>query len=204
MVIVKKLLFATSNTSKVMRFKSKLLEHNIDLISVNDIDVKLDIVESGKTAIENARIKALAYFNATGIPTIAMDDNLFFENVDDDIQPGVYVRRVNGKELSDEEMIEYYSNLAKKYGDNGRLTARWVYGMVYIDSKKEDEFMWSLDDFYIVDVASDKINPGYPLNSISINKKLNKYFTDILEEEKLLVKKDINEVIDFIVKNIEV
>lgn len=187
-----------------MRFKSKLLEHNIDLISVNDIDVKLDIVESGKTAIENARIKALAYFNATGIPTIAMDDNLFFENVDDDIQPGVYVRRVNGKELSDEEMIEYYSNLAKKYGDNGRLTARWVYGMVYIDSKKEDEFMWSLDDFYIVDVASDKINPGYPLNSISINKKLNKYFTDIFEEEKLLVKKDINEVIDFIVKNIEV
>ena len=204
MVIVKKLLFATSNTSKVMRFKSKLLEHNIDLISVNDIDVKLDIVESGKTAIENARIKALAYFNATGIPTIAMDDNLFFENVDDDIQPGVYVRRVNGKELSDEEMIEYYSNLAKKYGDNGRLTARWVYGMVYIDSKKEDEFMWSLDDFYIVDVASGKINPGYPLNSISINKKLNKYFTDIFEEEKLLVKKDINEVIDFIVKNIEV
>ena len=41
------------------------------------------------------------------IPTIGMDNNLFIEELPEEKQPGTYVRRVNGKELSDEEMILY-------------------------------------------------------------------------------------------------
>jgi len=49
-----KLLFATSNISKVNRFKSKLEKHGIELISLKDIDLDIDINENGNTAIENA------------------------------------------------------------------------------------------------------------------------------------------------------
>lgn len=194
-----KLLFATGNTSKVNRFKSKLLEYNIELISLKDIDINLDIEENGNNAVENALIKARAYYKLTNIPTIAMDDTLYFDNVPDDKQPGTNVRRVNGKRLNDEEMITYYSNLAKEYG---KITARWVYGMALINDNKEYTYTWNKEDFYIVDKPTDKIDIGYPLNSISINKKLNKYFTDIDDEEKLLIEEDESDVIDFIVNNL--
>ena len=46
----------------------------------------------------------------------SMDDNLYLEGIPKEKQPGMYVRRVNGKRLTDEEMIEYYSKLAHDYG----------------------------------------------------------------------------------------
>lgn len=194
-----KLLFATSNISKVNRFKSKLEKHGIELISLKDIDLDIDINENGNTAIENALIKARAYYKGTNLPTIAMDDTLYFDNIPDDKQPGMYVRRVNGKRLNDEEMISYYSNLAKEYG---RITARWIYGMALINNGKEYTYTWCKDDFYIVDKPTNKVDIGYPLNSISVNKKLNKYFTDMSEEDKLLIEEDESDVIDFIVSNL--
>lgn len=131
-----------------------------------------------------------------------MDDNLYIDNIPEDKQPGMYVRRVNGKRLNDNEMINYYSSLAHTYGENGKLTCRWIYGMALINNGSEKTFTWSKEDFYITDNPSNKINEGYPLNTISINKKLNKYFTDITEEDKKLIKEDKSDVIDFISKNI--
>ena len=199
---MKKILFATSNQSKINRFYDKLLNNDIKLLSLKDLNIDLDVEENGNTAIENALIKARAYYNETKLPVMAMDDTLYLENVPDNLQPGMYVRRVNGKRLSDEEMIEYYSNLADKYGDKGRITARWIYGMAIINNGVEYTYTWSKEDFYITNTPSNKINPGYPLNSISINKKLNKYFTDITDKDKKNIKEDESDVIEFIIKSI--
>ncbi len=199
---MKKILFATENESKAERFRSKLLKKNIEIITINDLDKKVSIEENGKNAIENAVIKAKAYENICDFPILAMDDNLYIEKIPEEKQPGMYVRRVNGKRLNDEEMIKYYSDLAKKYGNNGKLTCRWVYGIAIIDNGKEATYTWSKEDFYIVDKPSNKINEGYPLNTISINKKLNKYFTDMTEEDKEKIKEDESEVIEFICRNV--
>ena len=200
---MKQILFATGNPSKVKRFANGLKERGIEVITLKDIDTEIEIDENGKNAIENALIKAKAYSKITNIPVFAMDDNLYLENVPEEKQPGMYVRRVNGKRLSDEEMIEYYSKLANEYGTNGKLTCRWVYGMAVINNGSENTYTWSKDDFYMVDKPSDKINPGYPLNTISINKKLNKYFTDITEEDKALLQEDESDVVEFIANSIE-
>ena len=197
---MKKVLFATENESKCERFKNALLKNNIEIITINDIDKKQDIIENGKDAIENALIKARAYAKVCDIPVFAMDDNLYIDNLPKEKQPGMYVRRVNGKRLTDDEMIEYYSNLAKVYGEKGRLTCRWVYGIAIINNGHEYTYTWSKEDFYIVDKPSNKINPGYPLNTISINKKLNKYFTDITEDDKKKIKEDESNVIEFLCK----
>jgi 8-oxo-dGTP diphosphatase len=199
---MKKILFATENISKVNRFKDKLLEKDIQILTINSLENKIEVLENGKNAIENALIKARAYANIVDIPVIAMDDNLYIEGIPEEKQPGVYVRRINGKRLTDLEMIDYYSSLAHQYGKNGRLTCRWVYGMALINNKRESTYSWSKEDFYLVDKKSDKINPGYPLNSISINKKLNKYFVDMTEEDKTKIQEDESDVIDFILKNI--
>ena len=199
---MKKILFATGNMAKVNRFLEGLLAKDIQILTLKDIDVNLNIEENGKDAIENALIKARAYYEKTKIPTLAMDDTLYLENVPTNKQPGMYVRRVGGKTLTDDEMIIYYSVLAKEYGNNGKLTARWIYGMALIKDGKEYTYTWSKNDFYIVSTPSNIINPGYPLNTISINKKLNKYFTDMTAEDKLEVKEDESDVIKFISTNI--
>lgn len=199
---MKKVLFATGNESKAKRFEDGLLKNNIEIVTIKDIEKKIDVEETGKNAIENALIKARAYANICDFPVFAMDDNLYIEGIPEDKQPGMYVRRVNGKRLNDEEMIEYYSNLAHVYGENGRLTSRWVYAIAVINNGIESTYTWSKENFFIVDKPSDKINPGYPLNTISVNKKLNKYFTDITEEDKLEIKEDERDVIDFLSKNI--
>ena len=199
---MKKVLFATGNESKAKRFKDGLLRNGIEIITIKDIDEDIEVLEDGKDAIENALIKARAYAKVLDMPVFAMDDSLYIDNIPDDKQPGLYVRRVNGKRLSDEEMLTYYSNLAHEYGLDGKLTCRWVYGIAVINNGVESTYTWSKDDFYIVDKPSDKIDPGYPLNTISINKKLNKYFTDMTKEDHDIVKEDESDVVEFLCKNL--
>ncbi len=200
---MKKILFATSNPSKVKRFEKGLKEKGIEIVTPDDFDIDVDVEENGKNAIENASIKAKAYAKVLDIPVFAMDDNLYLENVPEEKQPGMFVRRVNGKRLSDEEMIDHYIGLVKEYGINGKLVCRWVYGIAVINNEKESTYTWTRDDFYMVDKRSDKINPGYPLNTISINKELNKYFTDITEEDKAKSSNDESDVIEFIYNSVK-
>ena len=193
-----KLLFATTNPAKVGKYKKALEEREIELITLKDLDFELNIEENGKNAIENAYIKAKAYYDATKIPTIGMDNSLFIEELPEEKQPGTHVRRVNGKTLNDEEMIEYYTNLVKEYG--GKLTAKWVYGMVMCDENGVREYSWSKDHFYFVDKPCEKRNSGYPLDSISIVPEFNKYLVELTEEDKKQYKKkdDVKGVIEFI------
>ncbi len=202
---MKKVLFATSNVSKVNRFKDKLLKRGIETLSLKDLGINLNVNEDGKDAIENALIKARAVLNSNEInmPVFAMDDSLYLENVPEDIQPGLYVRRVGGKNLSDAEMIEYYANLAKTYGEDGKLTGRWVYGMALINGEKVFTYTWNKENFYIVDKPHEKVKEGYPLYSISVNKKLGKYFPDLTKEDELLIEEDETDVIDFIENSVK-
>ena len=200
---MREILFATGNKSKAKRFTKGLLEHDIKVLTLEDININIEVEENGSTAIENALIKARAYAKETNLPVFAMDDTLYIDNIPDDKQPGLFVRRVNGKKLNDEEMIEYYSNLAKEYGTNGLLTGRWIYGMALINNGHEYTYTWSKQNFYITSTPSNIINPGYPLNTISINIKLNKYFTELTEEDKLLIQEDESHVVNFLVDSLD-
>lgn len=199
-----KVLFATTNPAKVKKYIDGLKEENIELLTIKDLNIKLDIDENGKNCLENAYIKAKTYFEATGIPTIGMDNSLFIEELSENEQPGTHVRRVNGKELNDDEMIEYYTNLVKKHGK--KLTAKWVYGMVIYDENGAKEYTWNKSNFYFVDKASNNRNPGYPLDSIAIIPEFNKYLVDLTDEEKHNnIRSDSNkdnDVIKFIVSNV--
>ena len=53
-----------------------------------------------------------------------------------------------------------------------KIWRRWIYGLAVIKDGKESTYTWSKEDFYIVDKPCDIINKDYPLNSISINKKI--------------------------------
>ena len=197
-----KVLFATTNPAKVKKYGEELKKKGIELLTLKDLNLNLHVEENGNDAIENACIKAKTYYEATQITTIGMDNNLFIEELPAEKQPGTHVRRINGKELSDDEMIVYYTNLAKENG--GKLTVKWVYGMAIYDGKQEKTYTWSKDHFYFIDKASNKRNAGYPLDSISIVPEFNKYLVELTDEERRSYKeqKSNDSVINFIINNV--
>lgn len=110
-----KLLYGTGNLAKLSAMRNRLEQLDIELIGLNDLRVEgknvPEVKEDGNTPLENARLKAMVYYEAFQIPVFSCDSGLYFDNVPDEVQPGVHVRNVNGKCLSDDEMIDYYSGL---------------------------------------------------------------------------------------------
>ena len=103
-----------NNPAKIKTYSNKLKEKGINLKSLVDLNINIEIEENGKDSIENAIIKAKGYYEFAKIPTIGMDNSLFIEGIADSEQPGTHVRRINGKRLTDKEMIEYYTRASKK------------------------------------------------------------------------------------------
>lgn len=184
-----KLLYGTGNPAKLSAMKSRLESLDIELISLNDLRAEgktiPEVPENGNTPLENARQKAVAYYEAFKIPVFSCDSGLYFDNVPDEVQPGVHVRNVNGKCLSDEEMMEYYAGLVKKYGN---LMARYKNAICFVmDETHIYEAMepsMESEKFILTDVPHSTVRKkGFPLDSMSIDIKTNQYYYDLPEEK---------------------
>jgi len=87
-----------------------------------------DVEESGDTLVENARLKAAALSQATGLPALADDTGLFVDALDG--APGVYSARYAGEDATYTDNVEkLLASLGKaslgKPGVGGR-TARFT------------------------------------------------------------------------------
>ena len=181
------LLYGTGNPAKLSSMKRRLDSLDIELIGFKDLEkdkVIPEVVEDGKTPLENARKKATAYFEAFKMPVFSCDSGLYIDNIPEEKQPGVHVRTVNGKYLTDDEMIEHYSGLAKEYGD---LTVRYRNAICLVLDKEHvyeamEESMAS-EPFIITSKPHEKMKKGFPLDSLSIDIKSGKYYYDLDESE---------------------
>lgn len=183
-----KLLYGTGNLAKLSAMRNRLEQLDIELIGLNDLRVEgknvPEVKEDGNTPLENARRKAMAYYEAFQIPVFSCDSGLYFDNVPDEVQPGVHVRNVNGKCLSDDEMIDYYSGLVKAYGN---LVARYRNAICFVmDNTHIYEAMepsMESEKFILTDKPHSTIRKeGFPLDSISLDIKTNKYYYDLPED----------------------
>lgn len=156
-----KLLYGTGNLAKLSAMRNRLEQLDIELIGLNDLKVEgknvPEVKEDGNTPLENARLKAMVYYEAFQIPVFSCDSGLYFDNVPDEVQPGVHVRNVNGKCLSDDEMIDYYSGLVKAYGN---LVARYRNAICFV-----------MDNTHIYEASLDVVC-HFPLNMLIKNPEL--------------------------------
>ena len=191
-----KLLYGTGNQAKLSVMKNRLEKIGIELIGLNDLraegKIVPEVIEDGNTPLENARLKAMAYYEVFQIPVFSCDSGLYFDNVPDGVQPGVHVRNVNGKCLSDNEMIDYYSGLVKVYGN---LVARYKNAICFVmDDAHIYEAMeptMESEKFILTDKPHSTMRKGgFPLDSISLDIKTNKYYYDLPEDklEKVAVE----------------
>lgn len=88
-----KLLIASNNPGKIREIKALLDPYNIEIISINDLDVE-EPEETEETFIENSRLKAEYYGKLLNLPALADDSGISIESLDG--FPGVYSARVAG------------------------------------------------------------------------------------------------------------
>lgn len=108
------LLYATNNKSKLHNMRYRLRDYPIKVVCPGDMGVHMEVEENGKTAVENALLKARAYYDVMHFPVVAGDSGVYIDGLAVEEQPGLYARRYNGTVLSDDEMIERYIDIAKR------------------------------------------------------------------------------------------
>ena len=71
-----KLLIATGNMGKVREIEALLAVINLDLVIPKQLGIDIHVEETGTTYAENAKLKAIAYAQASGLPSLADDSGL--------------------------------------------------------------------------------------------------------------------------------
>lgn len=178
-----KFLYGTSNPSKLEHMEKMLEGLNVKLLCLKDLGIELDVEECGNSPLENARIKAIAYYKVSGIPTFSCDSGLYIEGLEDAEQPGVKVRRVKGRYLNDEEYIEYYSSLALRLGGTARAKFKNAICLV-VDEDNIFEYDGEdiADHFLMTSKAHSIRKQGFPMDSIALDIKTGEYFLNLNDE----------------------
>lgn len=181
-----KLIYGTYNPSKVKSMIKKLEGLDIEIKGLECLNLDLqEAEESGKEPLDNAREKALTYYRQLRKPVFSCDSGLYFDDVAQEDQPGVFIKRINGNSLTYKEMLDYYSKLAAKYG--GKLTAYYKNSIcLVIDEKnifEHDGEDIQSEKFYIVDKPHVNYQEGFPLDSLSVEMKSMRYYYDLEEED---------------------
>jgi XTP/dITP diphosphohydrolase len=101
---MRKIVLATKNTGKIAEFERLLSEFTpgVKVLGLADFPDMPEVVESGKTLNENARLKAKAICEFSNLPALADDSGLFIDALAG--QPGVYSARWAGYEGVDSKM----------------------------------------------------------------------------------------------------
>ena len=95
-----KVVLASHNQKKMVEMKAILSQMGVEVLSQAEVGVDLEPEETGTTFEENARIKAQAVMQATGLPAIADDSGLCVDALGG--APGVYSARYCGHHGDDE------------------------------------------------------------------------------------------------------
>lgn len=176
------LIYGTYNKAKFDSMVEMLEGLSIELLPLSSIEgCLIEPQENGDNPISNAEQKAMSYYKQIKRPVFSCDSGLFFKEAEDWEQPGVKIRRVNGKRLNDIDMMNHYMALSNKYG--GKLTAYYKNAICLVIDENNmisyDGADLNSEELYIVNHPHKKIREGFPLDSISMQIKSGRYYYDL-------------------------
>ena len=95
-----RVVLASKNPHKLVEIRQITDKFGFDLVLQSELDVDIDVEETGKTFEENSLIKAKAVMEATGLPAIADDSGIAVEALTG--EPGIYSARYGFDETLDD------------------------------------------------------------------------------------------------------
>lgn len=117
------IIFATGNEGKMKEIRLILADLGMEILSLKDAGIDIEIHEDGKTFEENAVIKARAVMQKTGVLVLADDSGLEIDYLNG--EPGVYSARYLGEDTSyrvkNQSLIDRLKGIPKE-----QRTARFV------------------------------------------------------------------------------
>jgi len=177
---MKKLIVASNNEHKIKEIREILKDFNIEILSLKDVGIDIDIEENGTTFMENAAIKANTIFNMmSDYMVIADDTGLMVDALNG--APGVYSARFAGEHANFKKNNEKLLNLLIDVPFKKR-TAKFVCSIVLIVDKDivikvEGESKGYIIDKYIGD-------SGFGYDPLFYMPEFDKTFAQMTSEQK--------------------
>lgn len=120
---MKKIIFATKNKGKIKEINAIMSDMNVEVVSMEDAGINIDVVEDGNTFEENAIKKAEEIMKVSGLITMADDSGLEIDYLDG--APGVYSARYMGEDtpysIKNSKILEIMKDVKEE-----NRTARFV------------------------------------------------------------------------------
>jgi XTP/dITP diphosphohydrolase len=113
-----KILLATNNKDKVFEIKKIFTIPDLQLLTLWDLNLEIDVNEDQNTLEGNAIKKAKTVFEISGIPSVADDTGLFVEILNG--KPGVFSSRYAGNNATYEDNYLKLLKELEKFPDDKR------------------------------------------------------------------------------------
>ena len=175
------LLIASKNKAKIKTYVNLLQQNNVPCVTLEELNEKGDVEETGKTLRENAILKASFFAKKYSLPAIGDDTGFEIDALGG--EPGIYARRWPGYEATDEELLNMVETKLAGVAENKR-TARLINYIALVDKNGEilQVGAGSIEGFIPIKI-SDKRDPGFPYRSVLFLPQFHKFLVDINEEE---------------------
>ena len=176
-MILVRIIAATQNAGKIREIKKIFSSPDIQIISMGEIGIDIDVEENGKTFEENALIKARAISAMCNDIVLADDSGLCVDALGG--APGIYSARYAGEGASDEDKINKLLNELKD-ATNRKAHFISVIALVFPDGR----------EFTTKGIVNGKIaydakgNQGFGYDPVFFADELGKTFGEATPEEK--------------------
>ena len=193
------ILLGTTNPAKVHIARAALEPLPVEILTPADLNIKVVVTEDGQSTEENAETKARAYFAAARMPTLAIDGGLHIEGLPEEKQPGVFVRRIQGRErdATDAEVLDHYAQELAKIG--GETVGIWQGSIALVIS---DEQVYAGTFTYRTALTSKRRGsptPGAPLDALTVDPATGRYYSEMTWQER----PDLEWVLEFVRQHID-
>lgn len=181
---MKRLIIASNNEHKIGEIKEILINFNLEILSLKEVGINVDVEENGTTFIENAHIKAIEIYKLLedGSMVMADDSGLMVDALGG--EPGVYSARYAGEHGNDKKNNEKLLSNLKGVKLEDRK-AKFVCAIELIIDEENIISVQGEAHGYISEELRGKKEFGYdPLFYVP---EFNKTFAEMSSEEKNLI-----------------
>ena len=132
---VRRVVVATSNAHKVTEIMSIIDIEGYEFVPLGELGDFPEPIEDGKTFLENARIKARAAHEETGLAAMADDSGIVVDALGG--APGIYSSRYADGAGDDANNVKLLAELAA-LGEGADRTGRFACAIVFIDENGDE------------------------------------------------------------------
>jgi XTP/dITP diphosphohydrolase len=180
---VPQLLIATNNPGKVAELRTLLEGCGWETVTPQDIGLAFDVEETGETYHDNARIKALAGMQASGLTTLADDSGLEVQALGG--EPGVHSARFLGENAT---FAERFAEIERRLAGLPleRRTCRFV-AVVAIADPRTGDVRFAEGEVRGLVASQPRGEGGFGYDPIFWSTEQSATFAELPEHEKAII-----------------